>query len=123
MLLGTCRAPGGLGSGLSLSATVNDTTFFGVNNTLYGGISTFDITMVAVSGGVPPYTHAWTRISGSTDVSPVSPTSANTYFFGSAYLSTITATFHDTVTDAASNTVIVGPITVQLTATGGFPQF
>lgn len=69
------------------------------------------------SGGVPGYTYAWTRVSGSTLVSATAPTSAATAFTTSGMTTNTTrsAVFNCTVTDSAGQTVTTNNVSVSLT--------
>lgn len=58
------------------------------------------------TGGTSPYTHAWTRVSGSTDITADSASAASTAFSvtGMTDGATKSAIFRDTVTDNVSAT-------------------
>jgi hypothetical protein len=60
-------------------------------------------TTVTPTGGVSPYTYAWTRVSGVGEIS--SPTSASTAFYYNAPgFANYTGTFRCTVTDSLGTT-------------------
>lgn len=89
-----------------LSATVDPSWVFGFR-TGAGTAYTFETTTTAI-GGVPPYTHAWTYVSGDTSFTATSPTAATTDFFAPVTFNVSkTAIWKDTVTDAASQTTVV----------------
>lgn len=76
-------------------------------------VTTNSVTATA-TGGTAPYTYAWTRVSGTTDFDPQTPSAASTRFRivldvgGEAY-----ALFRCTVTDARGRT---GTVDVEATA-------
>jgi len=81
---------------------------------------TTDSCAVTATGGTAPYTYAWTRLSGSTDIAADSASAATTTFTGTSLASgsTYTATFRCTVTDNAAATATVDvPVTI---TRGGF---
>jgi len=99
----------------ALSAAVSDTTATG-ETWGYGVCTTGTPITVEALGGVPGYTYAWTRVSGSTTVSAVSSSSYSTYFQGLVSVgSSVSAVFKCTVTDAASTAVDTVNVTVTLT--------
>lgn len=73
----------------------------------------FGSAVAAPAGGVGPYTYAWTRLSGSTNLSADSPSNATTAFAGAtlSHPSNYSAVFQCQVTDAfgatATDTVTV----------------
>ncbi|MBK7251958.1 MAG: hypothetical protein IPI06_14110 [Gammaproteobacteria bacterium] len=93
------------GSSLSGSASPGsiDHTFSGSSSATSGSVT------VTPSGGTPGYTYAWTRVSGSADVSAVSSSAATTAFsvVSMSDGATKSATFRCTVTDSASATYTV----------------
>ena len=80
---------------------------------------TTDSSTATAYGGTSPYTYAWTRQSGSTDISADSASSATTTFTGTnlASGSTYDAVFRCTVTDDASATVSAD-VSVSITRLG-----
>jgi hypothetical protein len=78
-------------------------------------------TTVTPTGGISPYTYAWTRISGSTSIAANSASSATTTFTGTSLASgtTYNAVFRCTVTDnvAATKTVDVNVEIIRLAMT------
>jgi hypothetical protein len=90
-------APGGD----ALYATLSSTSqYVSVGNG--SGALTGDVICRAYDG-TSPYTYLWSRVSGSTDISPVSSTAQTTKFIASADSNTIkSAIFKCTVTDSAS---------------------
>jgi hypothetical protein len=88
----------------ALSVSVNDATasgyVFNPSNPTTEFVASFPDTVATASGGTGPYTYAWTRISGSTDITAGSPSSATTNFSGTIEVGTVNATFRVTATDA-----------------------
>lgn len=86
-----------------------------ISKTNSGASITTDSTTVTAFGGSTPYTYAWTRNSGSTDIAVDSASAATTTFTGTSLVSgtTYTATFRCTVTDnAAATTTVDVPVTI-----------
>jgi len=80
-----------------------------------GTAVTLQTAVTTVVGGVPPYTYLWTRVSGDTEVGPISGTSASTKF--SAYFAspdTYSTVYKCVVTDAAANVVNSNNITIEM---------
>jgi len=70
---------------------------------------------VTANGGLPPYTYAWTRVSGDTEIYANNPTSATTRFsVYSATSDTYVTVFKCVVTDFEANPVDSNTVTVQL---------
>lgn len=92
-------------AGLSAIASVGSISH------VYSGASTAtsESTTITPSGGTPGYTYAWTRVSGSTDISADSASAATTTFSVTGMVDgeTASATFRCTVTDSASATYTV----------------
>lgn len=82
-----------------------------------GGFATVtvqtDTSTVSVSGGTPPYTYAWSRISGVTLFNPTAASSASSAFTRNSLPvgGNDTATFVCTVTDAAARTTQTNAVT------------
>lgn len=75
-------------------------------------------TTVTVTGGVAPYTHSWTQVSGDV-MTATDPSSSTTAFYASVPPSeSLSADWRDTVTDAGGSTATVD-VTVQLINRGG----
>lgn len=71
---------------------------------------------VTVVGGTGPYTHKWTKNTGSSAVQVTSPTSATTTFFASVPKNgSYTASMKDTITDSlgATTTVILPTVLLE----------
>ena len=82
-----------------------------------GTAVTLQTAVTTVVGGVPPYTYLWTRVSGDTEVGPISGTSASTIF--SAYFAspdTYSTVYKCVVTDAAAVSVDSNNITIEMEA-------
>lgn len=97
---------------LSNSATP---AFISGYSSRYGTCTSSEPAMANVSGGSPPYTYLWSRVSGDTDITIQDPTNYYTYF--TALLTSgdsATTVFKCTVTDAASTVVDTNTITVTL---------
>ena len=99
----------------ALAATASPTT---LAKTGSGSSLTTASTTVSPSGGAGGYTHSWAKVTGGS-ITADSPTSATTTFSatGLADGETRTATFRDTVTDAASATVQVD-VSITMTRQG-----
>lgn len=83
---------------------------------LYGtGYNLTDPATATVTGGVPPYTYSWQRLSGSTNILANDPTAAETPFYWDGPLSgpPKLSTWRCTVTDSAST--VVNSSNVQVT--------
>lgn len=82
-----------------------------------GGFATVtvqtDTSTVSVSGGTPPYTYAWSRQSGSTQINATNPSAATTAFSRASLGVGLSesANFVCTVTDAAARTAITNSVT------------
>jgi hypothetical protein len=91
-----------------LSVSVNDAEALGYvfnpTNPPTEFVATFPETVATASGGTGPYTYAWTRISGSTQITADAPSAATTTFSGTIGAELVTATFRVTATDAAMAT-------------------
>ena len=99
----------------ALSATASPTT---LSKTGSASSLTTASTTVSPSGGAGGYTHSWAKVTGGS-ITADSSTSATTTFSatGLADGETRTATFRDTVTDAASATVQVD-VSITITRQG-----
>lgn len=112
---------GTTGSSGSVLATLSSSSTFGFKR---GGGTVISLPVtVTVTGGLPPYTYAWTEVGGPSGVAATAPTSSTTRF--SAYLTTspdeVTAQFKCTVTDSLANTADTGDVNITLnTLTDGY---
>lgn len=92
-------------AGLSASVSV------GTISHVYSGsaTATSESTTVTATGGTPGYTYAWTRVSGSTDISADSASAATTTFsvVSMADGATKSAIFRCTVTDSTAATYTI----------------
>lgn len=82
-----------------------------------GTAVTLQTAIATVVGGVPPYTYAWTLVSGDTEIGPISGTASATKF--SAYFASVgsyAAVYKCVVTDAAANSVDSNNINVDMEA-------
>jgi hypothetical protein len=100
----------------SLWAEVSDNEVSKTSSTT-GGSKTLTTSPISVAahGGTPGYTYSWVRISGSSSITAVSPSSASTSF--TATLSAnqeISAVFQCTVTDSSTATVVADAVLVDL---------
>lgn len=75
---------------------------------------------VSVSGGTPPYTYAWSRQSGSTQINANSPSSASTIFsrVNQPIGASESAIFICTVTDSAARTTQTNTVTADISNVG-----
>ena len=90
-------------------------TFISGYSSGFGTCTSSEPAVASVSGGSPPYTYLWSRVSGDTDITIQDPTNYYTYF--TALLSSgdsVSTVFKCTVTDAASTVVDTNTITVTL---------
>lgn len=100
-----------LGAGPLIASASPDTTYgngggFGVKTV------TTDTSTVSVSGGSPPYTYAWSRISGATVFNPTAASAATSAFSRTSLPvgGNDTATFICTVTDALGRTAVTNSV-------------
>ena len=104
--------------GGSLTATVSANRVFGAGE---GSITTRSVT-VTPAGGTGPYTHLWSKVSGST-FTINSPTAATTSFTADPGPGgQITGVYKDTVTDANGDTFAIN-ISVSVYDTSGLGDF
>jgi hypothetical protein len=84
-----------------------------------GVVNTSSSTTANVTGGVGPFTYAWTRQSGSVAITATAPSSATTSFTATvAVADSFTAVFICTVTDTATGIINVsGTVSVNLLET------
>jgi hypothetical protein len=76
-----------------------------ISEQTFSAIGTTDSVTVSTSGGAPTYTYAWTRVSGSSEITAGSASAATTDFdFSFTNQGFFSATFRCTVTDSASIT-------------------
>lgn len=75
---------------------------------------------VSVSGGTPPYTYAWSRQSGSTQINATNPSSASTLFrrVNQPIGASESAIFICTVTDSAARTAQTNTVTASISNLG-----
>lgn len=84
------------------------------------GITTSTVTTnpssVSVSGGLPPYTYSWTRVSGSANIFPTASGAASTAFQRALLPvnGAETADFRCTVTDSLSRTAQTNLVTASV---------
>lgn len=99
----------------ALSATASPTFCSGVGDSPSAIDVTTQATTATPAGGVAPYTYAWSRTGGDTDVNALGPTAQTTGF----QVSNINpseekeATFICTITDAAGSTAVTNAVTVR----------
>jgi hypothetical protein len=80
-----------------------------------GTVNSLSTAVASVTGGQPPYTYLWNRVSGSSVIYASSPTGPNTDFY--SFFSSIgsrSSTWTVTVTDAASSSATSGAINVDM---------
>jgi hypothetical protein len=101
------------------TASASPTAVSGSGNSPSGITISTGPSSVTVTGGVAPYTYSWTKVSGISGWSAISPTSASSSFRCSGVIAgdTETSTWHCTVTDAASGTAVSNTISAQVTNT------
>ncbi len=87
----------------ALSASASPST---VNGVTPSGTATTNSTVVTASGGVPPYSYSWARVSGVGSAGGGS-TASFTHTFSGFPLQTASGTFVCTITDSVGNTTQV----------------
>jgi hypothetical protein len=99
-----------------ISLSLNLTYISAVNSgASASGTTTSSVITGTVSGGTGPFTYAWARVSGDTQITAGSPTAAATTFSATCYDAVEFSTvFRLTVTDANGATA-TADITVDLT--------
>jgi hypothetical protein len=106
---------GGGGTPSPLTATVSPTVLDGFNYSP-GVVQTLSAATVTITGGVPPYSIAWTYVSGAVGIDADNSTSVSTQF--SEYMTTSSihsAVWKAVVTDSATAPVVVDSNTVAIT--------
>lgn len=100
----------------TFAANVSPTGLFAIISGT-GTAVTLETAVTTVVGGIPPYTYLWTRVSGDTEVGPISGTSSATQF--SAYFASpgsYSTVYKCVVTDAAASSVDSNHITIDMEA-------
>lgn len=111
-LVSLLRAPGsGIGSPLSVVASPD--ALYGFNYG-YGTVATADSSVLEITGGIPPYTVLWSRISGPTSIKATYSTQPRTTFEAFISNTTVSGVWKATVTDSDSNSVDSNNVTVTL---------
>jgi len=110
--------PGGGGGGLSATvnpAAVEESIFDNASAPLFRQMTTDPVTVTSTGGAGAGPTYQWTRISGNSAISAVSPTSATTTFTANVPRNSFySATFRCTVTRGVDS--------VQITVTASFER-
>jgi hypothetical protein len=106
------------GAARPLSASASPSSVSG--STASSGTATTNATTCTASGGLAPYTYAWSRVSGDTATSANSATSATTTFSANvgAVNNMRTSIWECTVTDALGHTADSNTVSVELDYTG-----
>lgn len=103
------------GTGFTVTLTASNLNGF---STSIGTAGTSRATTAQAFGGSAPYTYAWTRVSGDTEIFPGSPTAATTKFYaGSAVEDSFSGVFKCVVTDSTAAIVDSSGVTIVLTIT------
>lgn len=122
MIAGCIRTPGSSGSGLTLTATITNNDLLGTGS----GFTTVTTSMPAIvtpAGGVPPYAHAWTKVSGSSLINPNDTTASSNYFYATMSPSDITGVWQDSVSDSGGSTPVVVTVSIELISAPSGGQF
>jgi hypothetical protein len=106
------------GAARPLSASASPSSVSG--STASSGTATTNATTCTASGGLAPYTYAWSRVSGDTSTSANSATSAATTFSASVgpVNSSRVSVWKCTVTDALGHAADSNTVSVDLEYTG-----
>ncbi|MEM9600675.1 MAG: hypothetical protein AAF926_06605 [Pseudomonadota bacterium] len=98
-------------SALSVSVSPSGVTKFGT-----GAAQSTSTVTATVTGGIGPFTYSWTRASGSTKISAISPSAASTAFQSSGLSpgESAVATFIVTVTDTATGNQVFDTVSVTI---------
>lgn len=93
---------GSPGGSAPLSAVITPGGVYGFN--YYGTVISSAPAVCNVTGGIPPYTYLWSRLSGSSDCKAQTPTASSTYFalFAGGNPYSVDCDWACTVTDSAS---------------------
>lgn len=101
-------------SGFSVSAPTEANRTQGSSGGVPISMTTLTVT-ATVSGGIGPYTYAWTRISGDSAITATAPAASATAFTATvAAEETKEATFRVTATDTATGAVATADVDVRL---------
>lgn len=107
------RPGGGGGGSIPLSATISPTELFGYSP--WGTVISEQPAICNVTGGLPPYSYLWVRVSGPAIIRAQSLTNYATYFtMGGKISANESAVFKCTVTDSASTVVDSSTVLVNL---------
>lgn len=79
------------------------------------GALTTDAVTVTASNGTAPYTYSWTKVSGTTLTLSNASGASTTFSYTGTVGNTITAVYQCVVTDAISDTVNAGSVSITLT--------
>lgn len=100
-------------TGAPLAASIDISGLYGFSYG-YGFVATSEAARVDITGGVPPYTVAWTRVSGHTGTTADYPSNESTTFKAIINNTSVSSVWKAVVTDSASTSVDSNTITVTL---------
>lgn len=105
-------AVGGASGGFFATASPTSTT----STKATAGSQQTSVSIVANPfGGLPPYTYAWTLVSGNPLVYPVSPTAVLSKFAGTSFEPDVyTAVYKCVITDSVGSTADTNNVTIEL---------
>lgn len=109
---------GGGGGGGQMTVTASPDTVLKTKGTRASSLTISSTTpcVVSVTGGITPFSYAWTKVRGDT-ITATNPTAASTYFSGVVSAdTTLQAAFICTVTDALGATAPSNEVSVSLSA-------
>lgn len=86
------------------------------------GTITTDAISVTASNGTPPYTYAWTKVSGETLVLSSSAGASTTFSYDGVAPSTVTSVYQCVVSDSINDTVNAGSVNISMTFNYGVPS-
>ena len=102
------------GGAAAFTATIPATLYGSGSGATSSGSVTTGSASVTVSGGIAPYTYAWSYISGNSSITITTPTGSSTTFSATVAGIPKQANYQCTVTDSLGHTAVSGTINVTL---------